>query len=249
MFNLSKISDYLRDKLGFSAKDIRYRQDDDSVIIYIDKSLVVKKASKGRVTHRQLSSIKLELESEFKRKFEFIILEDESQSILEKSLGVILKEKFETFIALTLIFVTNKSVDISVTLEKENRDVSLQIREVINSILPPSGLEVGSIVFKVLELDLPSKMMLLRVIKVNQPITKKQLLGSLKQYPDISDTWIKRILDQLRKDTLIIWQRQSSDDKNGCYALTSTGLSIVPAGKSFHSSDIERALALAKRKW
>jgi hypothetical protein len=249
LFNITEISDYFLDRAGIKAKDIRYRQNDACIVIYLDKGLIVEKASKGRVSHRQILSVQQEIESKFEMKCEFIFIEDESQSILEKSLGVMLRRDFDIFISLTLTNLTGKSVAIIVNLEENNKGVSSDIEKFLDEILLDSGLSIESISFEIPELEIPSKMALLRIIKVHQPITRVQMLDGLKDYSDADDRWLKRVLDKLRKDSLIIWQRQNRDDKNGCYALTGTGLSIVPAGKYFHSSDIERALALAKRKW
>lgn len=249
MFDTTEISIYFQDKAGIKAKDIRYRADDACIVIYIDKGLVVEKASKGRVSHRQISTIKQEIEDKFEIECEFIFIENESQSILEKSLGVMLRRDFDIFISLSLTYLTDSSVAVTAKLTEESKIVSLSIKQGLSEILQESGLSIESIDFEVPELEVPSIMVLLRMIKINQPITKLKILEGLTEYSDVDDRWLNRMLDKLRKASYLIWQRQSPDDKRGCYALTGKGLSIVPAGKHFHSSDVERALALAKRKW
>lgn len=248
MFNLTEISEYFSDKVEVEAKDIKYRQSDDCIVIYLDKGLIVEKASKGRISHKQIAFVQADIAAHFNKKCEFIFLENDSLRILESSLGAILKKESETFISLKLTYIEAGNVRAVVYITEDDKNLNTGIGNLLGEILSASSIVVDDISFITPELELPSKMVLLRQIKIHQPITKNQLVERLAAYPDIYDGWLKRILDQLRKDNFIIWQK-SNITRDGCYALTSLGLNIVPSGKNYYSSDIERALAIAKRKW
>lgn len=248
MFDTTEISIYFQNRAGVAAKDIRYRADDDCIVIYIDKGLIVEKASKGRISNKQILSIQGEIADKFNKKCEFILLEDDSLKVLESSLGVILKREYVTFISLQITYIGANNVSVVVNIKEEDQNLNKGLEKLLTEILSASNIVVSDISFISPELELPSKIALLRLIKIHQPITRNQLMERLASYPDIYDAWLKRILDQLRKENLIIWQA-SNISQDGCYALTSLGLNIVPSGKNYYSSDVERALAIAKRKW
>lgn len=93
--------------------------------------------------------------------------------------------------------------------------------------------------------DYPTSLALLRAIKVSAPISKEALAhvlwGDKAAVGEVK--WLQRKLDGLRKQGLI--QRS----KDGMYSLTSDGLVTAPHGKYRSSSDVERALLLARKKW
>ena len=73
----------------------------------------------------------------------------------------------------------------------------------------------------------------------------EKIINSLEDesYYIPSKNWIEAKVDNLRKKSMIIRQR------DGSYALTNLALGIVPHGLSNKSSDIDRILELGKRKW
>ncbi len=91
---------------------------------------------------------------------------------------------------------------------------------------------------------LPSKLAILRVIKKKAPIKFNTIRDDLQEKGFLSrENLLKNKLDEMRKKDMII-------HTEGQYILTGKGLSILPITKDrYHSSDIERALELGKRKW
>jgi len=92
---------------------------------------------------------------------------------------------------------------------------------------------------------LPSLQMVLRKLKVHAPATIPALMSSMREagftVPD--SRWLNRCLDRFRKQGLV------TKSAEGVFCLTEKALAVVPHGKNRMSSDIERVLALGRRKW
>ena len=86
---------------------------------------------------------------------------------------------------------------------------------------------------------------ILRCVKVTEPVSAERLKGELKKlgFSVKPPPWLAHQLDNLRQRKLLIRNNRK------CYSLTWLGLQSVPVARGRHSSDVARALALARKKW
>ena len=93
--------------------------------------------------------------------------------------------------------------------------------------------------------NLPSNPTILRKLKIHAPLTTEQLVEVLVSSRSVvpNTRWLQTKLDALRKQGFVVRSPE------GKYSLTELGLELVPYGKVRSSSDVERALALGRRKW
>ena len=141
-------------------------------------------------------------------------------------------------------FIDESTVDAWVECSDLTDELKKNVDAYFNDLLAGATLKLGEMNWLESQLDFPSIPVLLRLIKTLQPVKIECVSESLKKtYPVIEDKWLKNKLDTLRRKKLVIWQ------KPGFYALTSSGLNLVPTGTRRSSSDISRALDLGRRKW
>lgn len=247
MFDINKIQTLLEESDFNSYRDLHYRQTDETLLIYVDKGLVADRPRPGKITRNKLKHIKMLISENFHLNSEIIFLEDESRQALEKSFTAMITKEFDVINDLHISIAHQNLVNCVIEVNEIDEPFRSKIKDYLITLASDSGLKLGEVIFFTLETEYPSEIEILRAIKLHQPITVDDLKMKLHDYPNISMQWLKRALDRLRKDKFIIWQNQGNF--RGCYALTNEGLKIVPAGKSYYSSDIERALALAERKW
>jgi hypothetical protein len=143
-----------------------------------------------------------------------------------------------------MAFFGDSVVNSHIEVSDLSDDLKESIQEYYLNRLSEVDLKSGVIHWVDSANDLPSLIWLLRFLKKNQPIKIKDFIEmTCVKYPSISEKWLNHKLDQLRKKDLVI--REKSDT----YCLAANGLNIVPAGSYSASSDIDRALALGRRKW
>jgi hypothetical protein len=92
--------------------------------------------------------------------------------------------------------------------------------------------------------DFPSKAVLLRLIKTHSPTFPSLVLLELRKAEfEVEAGWLDSRLDSLRRQGLLV------RSANGEVSLSDKGSRVVPHGDYRSSSDIERVLALARRRW
>jgi hypothetical protein len=93
--------------------------------------------------------------------------------------------------------------------------------------------------------ECPEDPRVLLALKILAPVTVQRLnahlLSENVHVPD--PKWLQRTLDKLRKKNMVV------RSKEGDYSLTGRALWTIPAGKKRTSSDVQRVLALRKKKW
>ena len=124
-----------------------------------------------------------------------------------------------------------------------SKTVPNEVKEKFKKFILATDQTISQIIY-IGEGDTQSKSQTMASIKINQPINFQNLFNLLRRGGnDISEQDLNRLLDALRKDKLIY--RLASEH----YVLREAGLKRVPHGPSRLSSDIARALVLARRKW
>jgi hypothetical protein len=91
----------------------------------------------------------------------------------------------------------------------------------------------------------PTLFQIIRLIYTYAPMELVRLDEELKreQIPPPSLNWLKRQLDHLVRENIVVWQRP------GNYSPTAAALALLPKRQGASSPDVKRVLALARRKW
>lgn len=133
-----------------------------------------------------------------------------------------------------------------VAISKVADDASDELTKVIAPIFHRSGLSLMAVTLVSPMRDDVSDARLLRAVKILAPCDGAAVAHRLKQLDDIeiAPDLVHRRLDLLRQKGLLTYLGGRR------FALTLSGLGIVPTSTNRRdSSDVERVLALARRKW
>ena len=246
MLNIDDVKEYLQPKFKDIISDIRLRPSDEMILIYISQEKIASKAYKGAISTRQINSLKKDITKRYSRKVEIILVQNPAQQELESGFFRMLNLKFDDkIVSLYVSFKHDNTVDAFIEASNLNVQLENEIAEHFKKILSDSKLSPGNISLLSLVSNLPTLPALMRALKILQPISLSRLTVALQaSYSSVTDRWLAHKLDQLRRKGHVIWQKSSST-----YVITGTGLGIVPAGTKRTSSDVERALALSRKKW
>jgi hypothetical protein len=245
LFNLINVKNFISESNIDCVTDIQLRVSDNVVLLYLNKSLLLQKSKIGLISKKKINSIKNKVIEKFKCNVEVILSLTEEQKELEAGLYRLLNRKFHnSIISLYLSFINTDSVEAIIEGQAINDALRNEVVEFFRNQLKDVDINLLSVRWFDSHEDFPSPPELLRYIKKHQPITMTDLLVVLHElYESVSEKWLGRQLDALRKKGFLL--REPSKH----YVLTAHALSEIPAGKRRSSSDIERALALGRRKW
>lgn len=245
MYEVDEIKEYLKEGNRFFVEDVRYRPSDGVLLLYVPRIYVADRASKTSTSVRQLQNIAKNLKDKYSADVVIIYTLSKSHQELEASLYEVLNFRFDNKILTFFIsFLGDGTIESWIEVSGLNDDLKTKIETFYRNALDGASHKVGKVHWLSSQDDLPTKLALLRIVKSHQPISVGEFLGRLREeYVEVDEKWLKRSLDQLRKKEFVHWQRP------GEYVLTYDGLGAVPTGNRRSSSDIERALALGRKKW
>lgn len=245
MSNSEEIREYIKEKKHDFIVDVGFRSSDDVILLYVPQEKIIDKAKKGFTSKRQLEFIKKKIATVFSKEIEVIVTQSEAHFELEAGIYQILNRKFhEKIISLYLSFSGENRVNVRIEVEILNDKLRIDVKKHLGNVLAEANIGVNTMNWISMEPELPTLTSILREVKIHQPVDLNGLLELLHtKYASISGKWLNGKLDQLRKKGFL------HRETNGCYVLTAIAIASVPAGTRHTSSDIERALALGKRKW
>ena len=204
-------------------------------------------AGKGLISPRQMKLIQSSVAKELGLQIEWVVTPSQRTSAMEAALNELLEGKFPGVVS--AVFISSpRTAPVSVWIERNPKDESRPELAALECVIG-QFLKLYDIADPLVtdgdSVDLPSNPVILRKLKVLAPITTQRLAEALRAagstVPDLR--WLQSKLDTLRKHGLLI------RSKAGEYCLTELGLGAVPHGPNRLSSDVERALALGRRKW
>lgn len=219
----------------------------NTILIELPSSRVSDIAGKGMISRRQLRSLEAKLGASLKRKIEFLVNGDSIRLSYAKALEDLLSRRigqanYTVVIKLTpldqcVVWIDARAAPAPVSEEA--------IQTVVEGFLSGIGKHAESVHVILPVLRRPTDMEILRAIKIVAPVAVEELGKKLSggEDPSIDRKWLSARLDALRKKGLI--HRTNS----GWYLLTELALSLVPVSRTRKSSDVIRALHLARRKW
>ncbi len=204
-------------------------------------------AGQGQISRRQMKFLQTAAKKECGLEIEWVVTPNEKTNAVETALLELFATRFPG--AVNAVFISSlKSEPVSVWLDRNPQneappDLSV-LREVAEQLLKLYGV-AAFLVMDGAGSDTPTNPMILRRLKIVAPATTEQLAEALSSAgATIPETrWLQSKLDTLRKQGFVV--RSNA----GAYCLTELGLSLVPHSRNRSSSDIDRALALGRRKW
>lgn len=215
--------------------------------LYVAGDRLASLAAKGQISPRQMRLIQTVAKKELGLQIEWIVTPSQKAIAIEAALQELLNRRFPG--ALSAVFVSSlETLPVSIWIERNSEDEAQPELRALKLVVAEFLKFYDVTTFILLDrdnADTPTNPMIIRRLKVISPATTEELAESLSgagvKIPNVR--WLQSKLDALRKQGLVV------RSKTGVYCLTELGLSVVPHGKNRNSSDIDRALALARRKW
>lgn len=249
MVDIKDVQNFFADRKAKFIAEVRIRPNDGSLVATISNSSIGEKAIDGKTSWRQLTYIRKAIKEEFNTEIEFIISKSEAHGKLEDGLLGVVEKRLPNVVSLCFLsFPKPEFADVWIELSQPESvtEVSKEmVKGVVEEYLKLTDIEEYTIHWGLGELSLPTTVAILRAIKVTAPAKLDELEINLIEngfcWP--SQTWLKNKLDLFRKKGLLIRQQ------DGSYVLSQETLAKVPHGNFRTSSDVERALALGRRKW
>ena len=242
-----KIEAYLNEKKVRYVSEVRRRPNSDVILLSVSETLLGKTATKSTTSRRQLLALGKSIQSKLGVQVKFLITQGLVQEEIEAGLNALITIKFPGISKSCYFSALGKGI-VDVWLD----GAAPQSKAIINGVeaackeyLKPFGFTPKTVHWLHTDAYLPSQTAILKELKIASPASPAELIQQLQsqdfQMPSVA--WLASRLDSLRR------QRQITRRKDGRYILNDIALALVPHGKGAHSSDISRALELARKKW
>lgn len=217
------------------------------VMVFVPSSCLGPQKGPNRTSPRQMAHLKRIAARDLGLYVDFKVTRDEADiEGLEAGLNALVRrglpnQQLNCFLSISLdgqvdLFVDESSGGLISPGELEDlRAIAADYLEKANLFLHEVHLRGSS---------LPATVVVLRSVKVVQPATVESVTNEISRqgFAAVPPRWVKAQLDRLRRHGLVVWQHD-------VYSITSAGLLILPVSRGRLSSDVERALALGKRRW
>lgn len=243
--NVQKVRQWFIDRKFTKYTTVIDGSSDGEVIVFVSASHMGQKASENKTSTRQLAHLKRIAERKLELCIDFRITADVCVADIESGITALFHKVLQlsdvkVFLSVSLDEHADLWIDappISIP-EKVSTDIRNKVKEYLENV----GITLHEIyLYGAL---MPSTAMVLRSVKVLQPATSEEVAKYLAKrgFQKVPIRWVKSQLDRLRKKDFITWSNET-------YSITYAGLSSLPIVRGRSSSDIERALALGKRRW
>lgn len=229
----------------YFISDFIVRESDGSLVLYVPKDRVSEKAQKGFISLKQIETLQSKLNLEYGVNSELVLLDSDNLAKMSQGFETLLRTTFPTvvdkaevyFLNAQKVSVTIKTSDVIESTQKESIDAFLK------SVLTSAKIEIQALHWD--QIELPSLIEILTVIKKLQPVKLEQAYADLStDYSLLQMDWLNKQLDRLIKKRFLV--REQSRET---YALTAQSLNVLPKIANRNSSDIVRALDLGRKKW
>lgn len=241
--NIKNVEEFLKRKNIKYISSCSFIEDEDVLIINIPMDFL----STGTVSLRKIENIKKSLADNFETRVIDSIIQSERSSAVQSGIESIINEEISSNnYDLSLIFQSAGEIFVflkfknSIDLEKLSK-----IEENLKKYFEILKIKNFNIDITKESNNPPTLAAILRSAKKISPFSSEEIIKELKRrsFDLPSEKWIDRQLDIIRKKGLVI-RRQ-----DGKYALTYKGILVTPITKNRNSSDVERVLYLANKKW
>lgn len=216
------------------------------LVLEVPRDRVGETASSGRTSRRQLTFVSKSLEAKYGKRVIIAIRDAQALDDIAISLRAVLKREFPELVSdVHVSFATAESAAVWIESKTIADPKSIeQIVVVTRNELAEFGVTCQSFDVIAPLLPEPSTSAILRAVKVHAPATLEAVSKDLlrRGFSCPSEKWLSYKLDVARKRGLVL------RDQTGRFVLTASGLDVVPWSRTASSSDVDRMLALARRK-
>lgn len=246
MSELLQIQQLLAERgLGYITP-VALSHDTGTLFIEVPRDRLDKTASNEKTSNRQLAFVAKTLGQKFGVQVIVTIRDAQALDDISIALRAILKREFQESVADVYVsFVNSMTATVWITSTSiANPSIAKRIKETAEHELAKFGVKCRFCEILAPQLPEPSVIAILRSVKVHAPASLTIILADLHRrgFSCPSPNWLSYKLDSARKRGFVM------RDSAGRFALTSAGLEVVPWNRSASSSDVERILAIARRK-
>ena len=237
---------FLKARRAHYVTSARVVADIKSAILDVPRERLGDTASRLTTSRWQLDRLASDIKKEFGLSVLFAFRSGGPLDDIESGLRATLERRFPGVVSeLVVSFPTVTRAEVVFRRSGQSEGASGgEVQAVIVEFLREASFDGIQVEELSAELPKPSLMNILKALKSCAPATVDQLVLYLNHhgFSCPSARWLSGKLDGARKRD---WVVRSND---GRFALTIEGLGVVPASRRRTSSDIERILALGRRK-
>lgn len=244
--DIDSLQDFLKKRRAKYITDIKLRVSDATALVYVSSSAIGKKSGKGKTSIRQLKYLSKAIKKDLRLNTEILIHRGEEQQKFEAGLCALLRDNFGEAVEDCYVSLPEeKFAEIWIDLTDFSLVNSESLKSKVIEYLELFDKKLRFIHWSGEKKEKPSNPIILRAVKTAAPaeVAEIQKIIEMKGLFVPSSEWLNGKLDLLRKNDMLLRQQDKT------YVLTHKGLRLVPHGNFKSSSDIERALALGRRKW
>jgi hypothetical protein len=239
----ARVEEFLKSRrFRFAARCV-FNPSLDAIVVEVPARFVAERVLYGRTSLRQMENLKRAARSEGMQ-VEFLVTSHDRDD-LEGGLRFLLRKvvadaAIDCFVSLPSPEVAHVWLDVG-----DPGRVSDQLKGEVIEYLEALGVSLGKLTVLGAVTDLPTKIAILRQVKLLAPVAVSVLSEALmrESFSVPPGKWLRSKLDGLRKEGFLIWR---NDDR---YVCTERGLEVVPSIRTRTGTDVVRALALARRRW
>ncbi|WP_186101775.1 hypothetical protein [Burkholderia gladioli] len=241
----SDVSLYLERSRRPYIKSVRVA--DETIFITVDAQKVAVVAHEGRHTsRRQLNILAKHLREKFDIDVQIVVSSDEANARVEGLLRDLFERQFPGIVNDVTASLSDAETA-SVWVDAENvsdMETVIAIEAAARTTLSSLALQGSEVHVQALIVEEPTNVAILSAAKLLSPVNLFELKRHLdRDFHLPSEHWLASKLDSMRKKGFVL------RDPDGNFHLTESGLSVVPISRRRNSSDVSRALLLARRKW
>lgn len=216
------------------------------LILEVPRDRVGNTASKEKTSRRQLAFVSKSLEKKHGKRVIVTLRDTQALDDIGISLRAVLRHEFPDLVSdVHVSFVTSTA---AVVWVESKSIIDPNAIEELESVTRREleKFEVKCQAFDIVspQLPEPSTTAILRAVKIHAPASLPAVNQDLlrRGFSCPSEKWLSYKLDVARKRGLVL------RDQDGRFLLTASGLEVVPWSRTASSSDVDRMLALARRK-
>lgn len=237
------VEEFLKSKNIKYVASCSFIEDEDTLILNIPNDFL----SSGLTTSRKISNLKNSISKKFDTHVIDSVVQSEKSSSINSGITSVINEIIPSSdYDLSLIIQSAGDFSIFVKFKKViNTDKISKIKENLEKYFEILSVKKFNIEFIKVSNNPPTLPAILRSAKKIAPFLLKEIIAELesRSFELPSEKWMNTQLDSIRKRGFI-FRRQ-----DGLYALTYRGILVTPVTKNRNSSDVERVLYLASKKW
>jgi len=244
--SLESIKAFLHSRGVDYVDAVRVVNETNTVILDIPRSKIGATLTENETSKNQVARLSKGIADQFAVKVVVAYRTSGLLADVESGLRARLQIRFPDFsLVLVVSFQTSDRVDVWISVNDQvTIETAESIRNCVEDYLRDANFSNFEVEIVGPDRPKPPLMAILRALKVRAPVEIDALMEELHIHGfDCPDRrWLSARLDGARKRELVV------RTPSGKYMLSTEGLSSVPVSRRRSSSDIERILALGKRK-